>query len=73
MILKEGLIKDVKEGFWKTKLNSNLNYNYNYGSILGLCLAIQIITGIILSGYYIGDFIKSYSSVERIMREIIGG
>lgn len=70
---KEGIIKSLKEGLWKTRLNSNLNYNYNYGSILGLCLIIQIVTGIILSGYYVGDFEKSYSSVERIMREVIGG
>jgi ubiquinol-cytochrome c reductase cytochrome b subunit len=31
---------------------SNLSYLWNYGSLLGLCLVIQIITGVTLAMHY---------------------
>ena len=33
-------------------LPSNINYFWNFGSLLGLCLVIQIVTGIFLAMHY---------------------
>ncbi|MDP1907102.1 MAG: cytochrome b, partial [Hyphomicrobium sp.] len=49
----------------------NLNYWYTFGGILSLCLASQLITGIILAMHYnVGD---AFNSVERIMRDVNHG
>ena len=32
---------------------ANISYLWNYGSLLGLCLIIQIITGVTLAMHYI--------------------
>ncbi|WP_442861120.1 cytochrome b, partial [Caulobacter sp. HMWF025] len=46
----------------------NLNYWYTFGGILSLCLASQLITGIILVMHYnVGD---AFNSVEHIMRDV---
>lgn len=51
----------------------NINYWYNFGSILGLFLIIQIITGIFLSMYYVGRYEMAFESVEYIKKEINKG
>lgn len=55
------------------KLPLNLTYWYNIGSILGILLITQIITGIFLACYYIADMNLSFESIEFIMREISCG
>src|SRR4051812_8227346 len=37
---------------------SNLSYLWNYGSLLGLCLVIQIITGVTLAMHYTPTIIQ---------------
>lgn len=52
---------------------SNLSYFWNFGS-LALCFLIaQMITGIILSWYYISHVEYAFVSVEYIMREVNSG
>ncbi len=51
----------------------NLNYLWNLGSILGLALVIQIITGIFLAFYYIPTAEQAFNSVEHIMRNVNNG
>jgi len=48
----------------------NLNYLYNMGSILGLALVIQIITGIFLAMYFCPNIDLAFDSVEYLMREV---
>lgn len=52
---------------------SNLNYNWNWGVLALFFLGVQIVTGICLSMFYIGNVDMAYNSVERIMREINDG
>jgi ubiquinol-cytochrome c reductase cytochrome b subunit len=54
-------------------LRSNINYFYNGGSILGLCLVIQIVTGVILAMFYTPDISLAFESVEYIMRDVNNG
>lgn len=52
---------------------ASLFYAWGLGSILGILLAIQVITGVLLAMHYIPHIDEAFSSVERIMREIPGG
>ena len=49
---------------------SNLSYFWNFGSLLGLCLGVQIITGIFLAMHYCPDVNLAFSSVEHITRDV---
>lgn len=59
-----------KSYFVYSGLPSNITINYNYGSILGIILGMQIITGISLGMYYTGHIDLAFFSVENIMRNI---
>ncbi len=48
----------------------NLNYLWNLGSIAGLALVIQIITGIVLAMHYTPHVDHAFDSVENIMRNV---
>lgn len=52
---------------------SNINYFWNFGFLLGMCLMIQIVTGILLGMHYSGDIVVAFDSVERLMREVNSG
>lgn len=49
---------------------SNISYLWNFGSLLGLCLVIQILTGIFLAMHYCSDVSIAFSSVVHIMRDV---
>nr|YP_010939950.1 cytochrome b [Rabdotus mooreanus]WLN31336.1 cytochrome b [Rabdotus mooreanus] len=46
---------------------------WNGGSLLGLMLGIQILTGIFLSMHYTADLVGTFSSVIHIMRDVPAG
>ena len=48
----------------------NLNYMWNFGSLLGICLIIQILTGIFLAMHYTPHSQMAFDSVEGIMRNV---
>ncbi|MDF3047160.1 MAG: cytochrome b [Candidatus Midichloriaceae bacterium] len=48
----------------------NLNYAWNFGSLAGLCLVIQILTGLFLAMQYTPHVDYAFDSVERIMRDV---
>ncbi|OLL21621.1 apocytochrome b (mitochondrion) [Neolecta irregularis DAH-3] len=39
---------------------------WNFGSLLGLCLVIQILTGVTLAMHYCPSVAESFASVEHI-------
>lgn len=49
---------------------SNLNYLYNFGSLLLLCLVIQIATGVTLAMHYNPSVLEAFNSIEHIMRDV---
>lgn len=51
----------------------NLNYFWNFGSLAGLCLMIQLVTGIVLAMHYTPHVDMAFDSVERIMRDVNNG
>lgn len=48
----------------------NLNYFWNFGSLAGLCLVVQILTGLFLAMHYNASVAGAFDSVERIMRDV---
>lgn len=48
----------------------NLNYWWNFGSLAGLCLMLQILTGIMLAMHYTPNTAMAFNSVEHIMRDV---
>nr|ATF28616.1 cytochrome b [Norvellina sp. EMHAU-15062816] len=48
----------------------NLSAWWNFGSILGMCLAIQLITGILLSMHYTANIDTAFNSVSHITRDV---
>nr|WJJ69973.1 cytochrome b [Apolemia sp. 3 CWD-2005] len=49
---------------------SNISYLWNFGSLLGLCLAIQILTGIFLAMHYCSDVSLAFHSITHITRDV---
>ena len=52
---------------------SNISYWWNVGSLLGLSLVIQIITGVTLAMHYNPNVLEAFNSVEHIMRDVNNG
>nr|QBC73162.1 cytochrome b [Calliotropis micraulax] len=48
----------------------NLSVWWNFGSLLGLCLVIQILTGLFLSMHYSAHIDLAFSSVSHISRDV---
>ncbi len=51
----------------------NLNWMWIWGIVLTFCLALQIITGIVLVMHYTPDTTMAFASIEHIMRNVNGG
>nr|UVV36473.1 cytochrome b B [Tettigometridae sp.] len=49
---------------------SNISTLWNFGSILGLCLMIQIVTGIFLSMHYSPSTESAFKSIIHILRDV---
>jgi quinol-cytochrome oxidoreductase complex cytochrome b subunit len=67
------IIKSIVNHLGTYPTNITLNYGWSFGSLLGLCLIMQIITGLLLSMFYLPDIEMAFYSVERIMRDVENG
>nr|BCO16644.1 cytochrome b [Varanus exanthematicus] len=52
---------------------SNITLWWNFGALLGMCLGIQIMTGIFLAMHYTTDISLAFSSVTHICRDVQHG
>nr|QDV39938.1 cytochrome b [Podarcis muralis] len=64
------IIKIVNSSFIDLPTPSNISAWWNFGSLLGLCLIIQIITGLFLAMHYTPDISSAFSSVAHIHRDV---
>ena len=51
----------------------NLTYAWSFGSTAGICLVIQILSGVFLAMHYTPHVDLAFSSVEHIMRDVNNG
>ena len=49
---------------------SNISYLWSYGSLAGMMLVVQLVTGIFLAMHYTAHVDRAFSSVEHIMRDV---
>lgn len=50
-----------------------VGYMSSFGSLSGLCLVIQLLTGVILVAHYTPHVLFAFSSIEHIMRDVNDG
>jgi len=63
-------IKHINRSLIDLPSPNNISIWWNYGSLLGLCLIIQIITGLFLSIHYVPNVEIAFSSVAHISRDV---
>nr|AXS65238.1 cytochrome b [Curculionoidea sp. 18 KM-2017] len=69
-IKKNKLFKILESSLINLPTPSNISSMWNFGSLLGLCLMIQIITGIFLSMHYCANTDSAFNSMIHICRNI---
>ena len=66
ILLKKIIIKNLIE----LPTPRSLNLIWNYGSLVGLCLRIQLLTGLFLAIHYSADVRIAFQSVDHIYRDV---
>nr|ABF00454.1 cytochrome b [Phoenicolacerta laevis] len=67
------ILKIINNSFIDLPTPSNISTWWNFGSLLGLCLIIQTITGLFLAMHYTADISSAFSSVAHIHRDVQHG
>nr|ADZ99067.1 cytochrome b [Euderma maculatum] len=64
------LLKIINNSLIDLPTPSNISLWWNFGSLLGMCLMLQILTGIFLAMRYTSDIETAFSSVAHICRDV---
>nr|ABU45749.1 cytochrome b [Cardinalis sinuatus] len=64
------ILKIINNALIDLPAPSNISSWWNFGSLLGLCLITQIITGLLLSMHYTADTNLAFSSVAHMCRDV---
>nr|UYG49245.1 cytochrome b [Abscondita chinensis] len=67
---KHPLLKIMNSAFIDLPSPSNISTWWNFGSLLGMCLIIQILTGLFLAMHYCSDISLAFNSVVHICRDV---
>nr|YP_010883259.1 cytochrome b [Pylorgus porrectus]WIF28484.1 cytochrome b [Pylorgus porrectus] len=67
------LIKIINNSLIDLPAPSNISMWWNFGSMLGLCLMIQITTGIFLAMHYTDNIEMAFNSIIHICRDVNNG
>nr|WPS93662.1 cytochrome b [Stenischia montanis yunlongensis] len=68
--LNHPLIKIINNSLIDLPTPSNISFWWNFGSLLGICLGIQIITGLFLAMHYTANIDMAFSSISHICRDV---
>nr|YP_010148789.1 cytochrome b [Artemia salina]QQV69654.1 cytochrome b [Artemia salina] len=63
-------LKIINSALVDLPVPANISIWWNFGSLLGLCLLIQIITGLFLAMHYTASVDLAFSSVAHICRDV---
>nr|ATQ37118.1 cytochrome b [Ectopistes migratorius] len=64
------LLKMVNNSLIDLPTPSNISAWWNFGSLLGICLLTQILTGLLLAAHYTADTTLAFSSVAHTCRNV---
>jgi ubiquinol-cytochrome c reductase cytochrome b subunit len=67
------LLKIINHALVDLPAPSNISRWWNFGSLLGLCLIIQTLTGLFLAIHYTADTLLAFDSVNHICRDVNNG
>lgn len=67
------LFKIINNALVDLPAPSNISRWWNFGSLLGLCLIIQTITGLFLAIHYAADTSLAFNSINHICRDVNNG
>nr|UFZ12967.1 cytochrome b [Protohermes davidi] len=68
--LTHPLIKIANASLIDLPTPSNISAWWNFGSLLGLCLIIQVMTGLFLAMHYTANIEMAFSSIAHICRDV---
>nr|AWH62908.1 cytochrome b [Hydrotaea leucostoma] len=68
--IKHPIFKIANNALVDLPAPSNISSWWNFGSLLGLCLIIQILTGLFLAMHYTADVNMAFNSVNHICRDV---
>jgi ubiquinol-cytochrome c reductase cytochrome b subunit len=72
-IVRNDLAADLNNHIIDYPTPLNLSYLWNFGSLAGICLIIQLLTGIFLAMHYTPHVDYAFISIEHIMRDVNNG
>ena len=72
-LLKQPIYSTLNQHLIDYPTPSNLSYWWGFGSLAGICLVIQIVTGVFLAMHHTPHVDLAFNSVEHIMRDVEGG
>nr|ADZ28652.1 cytochrome b [Prinia atrogularis] len=64
------LLKVINDALIDLPTPSNISSWWNFGSLLGVCLITQIVTGLLLAMHYTADTSLAFSSVTHMCRDV---
>nr|AAK97247.1 cytochrome b [Passerina amoena]AAK97248.1 cytochrome b [Passerina amoena]ACI31737.1 cytochrome b [Passerina amoena] len=64
------ILKIINDALIDLPAPSNISTWWNFGSLLGLCLITQIVTGLLLAMHYTADTNLAFSSVAHMCRDV---
>nr|AJW59986.1 cytochrome b [Pycnonotus jocosus]AJW59987.1 cytochrome b [Pycnonotus jocosus]AJW59988.1 cytochrome b [Pycnonotus jocosus]AJW59989.1 cytochrome b [Pycnonotus jocosus]AJW59990.1 cytochrome b [Pycnonotus jocosus] len=64
------LLKTINDSLIDLPTPSNISIWWNFGSLLGICLITQIVTGLLLAMHYTADTALAFNSVAHICRNV---
>nr|AUW60845.1 cytochrome b [Stagonopleura guttata] len=64
------LLKIINDALIDLPTPSNISTWWNFGSLLGICLITQIVTGLLLAMHYTADTSLAFSSVAHMCRDV---
>nr|WIC77859.1 cytochrome b [Eremopterix leucotis] len=67
---KHPILKVVNDALIDLPTPSNISSWWNFGSLLGICLIMQITTGLLLAMHYTADTSLAFASVAHICRDV---
>lgn len=67
LLKKQVLLRFLNSYLVDSPQPANISYLWNFGSLLGVCLILQILTGIFLAMHYVPNIDLAFTSVEHNM------
>nr|AAR25273.1 cytochrome b [Anisognathus flavinuchus] len=64
------ILKIINDALIDLPAPSNISTWWNFGSLLGICLITQIVTGLLLAMHYTADTNLAFSSVAHMCRDV---